>query len=123
MEYSQFLASLACIGLCYVAVLVANEWQRVQRIKKQTLNLPILNLSGNDYTDAEKAYRENLQGLLRDGYQKYKHGFYQIFSPTGFLAVASADYIREISQLPEGILDFHGATQKVRRTKQHLLSV
>jgi hypothetical protein len=74
-----------------------------------------LNLSGDDYSGAERAYRENLRGLLRDGYQKYRHGFYQLFSPTGFLVIASADYVREISQLPEGILDFHGATQKVQK--------
>ncbi|KAK0703443.1 hypothetical protein B0T26DRAFT_731336 [Lasiosphaeria miniovina] len=66
--------------------------RRARRVVKQTLNLPVLNLNGNDYQGAERAYRQNLRGLLHEGYQKYKHGFYQLFSPTGFLVIASADH-------------------------------
>lgn len=113
MELPELLASLVCIGLSYGALLFVNEWRRVNRVKKRTVDFPVLNLSGNDYAGAERAYTENLRGLLREGYQKYKHGFYQLFSPTGFLVIASADYVQEISQLPEGTLDFHGATQRV----------
>ncbi|KAL7939950.1 cytochrome P450 monooxygenase [Trichoderma barbatum] len=112
MELSQLLASLACIAVSYGVVILANEWRRVRRVKMRTVDLPVLNMTGNDYAGAERAYTENLGGLLREGYEKYKHGFYQLFSPTGFLVIASADYVQEISQLPEGTLDFHGATQR-----------
>ncbi|KAF5689449.1 cytochrome P450 monooxygenase [Fusarium circinatum] len=72
----------------------------------------VLNLKGSDYFEAEKQYRTNLKGLLQEGYQKYKHGFCQLFTPTGFIVILSADYVHEIAQLPAGTLDFHGATQK-----------
>jgi hypothetical protein len=78
------------------------------------LNLLVLNLKGKEFAEAERAYFENLCAYLQDGYNEYKHGFYQLFSPIGYLVIALGDFVKEMSQLPEGTLDFHGASQKVR---------
>jgi hypothetical protein len=117
MNLLQIVESIAFLGLCYAAVILIKHWASIQQVTIRQLDLPVLNLQGGGFAEAEKSYFENLPVLLRDGYQKYKHGFYQLFSPTGYLVIASADYIQEMNQLPKGTLDFHSASQKVRRNR------
>ncbi|KAL3476752.1 cytochrome P450 [Aspergillus californicus] len=112
MNLLWIVGSIAVFGLCYGAVVLLKHWESIQQVTARQLDLPVLNLEGNGFAEAEKSYFDNLPCLLRDGYQKYRHGFYQLFTPTGYLVIASAGYFQEMNQLPEGTLDFHAASQK-----------
>jgi hypothetical protein len=68
MNFLQITQSIAFISLCYAAVVLAKHWARVQQVIKLRLNLPVLNLKGKGFAQAEKAYFEDLRGLLQDGY-------------------------------------------------------
>lgn len=94
--------------------LVTQNFLRVRRLKKQRIDVPIINLEGDDYAAAHKAYTSDLKNLLRRGYKDFKHGIYQLWSIHGFITIVSPDFLEELSDLPPGTLDFYEATQKVR---------
>jgi hypothetical protein len=110
MNFLHIVKPIAFTSLYYAAVVLAKHWARVRLVTRRPLDLAVLNLRGKGFAGAEQAYFDDLRGLLQDGYQKYKHGFYQLFTPTGYLVIALADYIKEINLLPEGTLDFHSAS-------------
>lgn len=114
MTFLHIIGSIFCLSLCYAAVALVKHWVRVEQVTRRSLNLPVLNLEGENFAEAINAYYNDLRNLLQDGYRERKHGFYQLFSPTGYLTIASADFVQEMDRLPKGTLDFHSASQQVR---------
>lgn len=107
-------AAFAVITACCIAAHVLRHYLRTEQLKTPPSTVfPILNLVDKDFAAAQDLYLKDLPGLLREGYRRYKHTFYQLWSVDSYITIASADFLEEMNGLPEGTLDFHAATQKV----------
>ncbi|TDZ36951.1 Cytochrome P450 monooxygenase paxP [Colletotrichum spinosum] len=83
--------------------------------KRPKLNLPILNLTGNNYSQASREWQKNYVKYLEQGYRKFRHGAYQLWGPEGFVTVLSPDCLGELKNLPDDQLSFYlGAANAVQ---------
>lgn len=103
-------AVFASIVLTFL-ICVVEEWLRQQKLRRQLIEAPVLNLKGGDYDAASREYKENLRGLLKAGYVQFKNGLYQLWRPDGYVTVISRQFIDELKGLPTETLDFHAAVQ------------
>ncbi|KAM5437369.1 hypothetical protein McanMca71_001018 [Microsporum canis] len=90
----------------------SDSFLRAQKLKRQRIDVPIINLKGDDYDAALKAYVTDAKSLLRRGYKEFKHGIYQIWTLHGFTTIVSPDFLEELSSLPPGTIDFYEGTRK-----------
>jgi hypothetical protein len=113
----QSFGTVAWIFIFLVGTIFVRFWSdsylRAQKLKRQRINVPVLNLEGNNYEAALRAYVADAKGLLERGYKEFKHGIYQIWSLHGFITVVSPDFLEELSSLPPGTIDFYEGTRKV----------
>lgn len=102
------------VGFVAATVLIQN-YQRSDDLKRNGRidGVPVLNLEGDDFDRATRRYRTKLKQLLQAGYQRFKHGIYQLWGMYGFITIVSPDFLEELNMLPKGALDFYGAVQKV----------
>lgn len=91
----------------------SGNYLRAQKLKRQRIDVPIINLKDNNYDAAVKAYITDAKGLLQRGYKEFKHAIYQIWTLHGFTTVVSPDFLEELSSLPPGVIDFYEGTRKV----------
>ncbi|KAH6674963.1 cytochrome P450 monooxygenase [Halenospora varia] len=106
------IASFFLLCLFFALNNIAQHYLRVRNLKRQRIDVPCLNLEGEDFEGARQRYMSDLHGLLQLGYQKFKHGIYQLWSIHGFVTIVSPDFLEELSALPTNTLDFYEATQK-----------
>lgn len=101
---------LSSIVLTFL-ICVVEEWLRQQKLRRQLIDAPVINLKGGNYDAASREYKENLRGLLKTGYTQFRDGVYQLWRPEGYVTVISRQFIDELKGLPTETLDFHAAVQ------------
>ncbi|KAL0936156.1 cytochrome p450 monooxygenase [Colletotrichum truncatum] len=85
------------------------------------LDLPVLNLVGDNYGQASREWQRNYIKYIEKGYQEFRHGAYQLWGPEGFVTVLSPDFLGELKNLPDEKLSFYlGAANSVQGKHQFL---
>ncbi|KAB2573491.1 Cytochrome P450 monooxygenase paxP [Lasiodiplodia theobromae] len=108
---SHVLAGFFGSVLLTFLICIVEEWLHQRKLRRQLVDVPVLNLKGRDFDTASREYKENLRGLLKTGYTQFKNGVYQLWRPDGYITVISKGFIDELKSLPTETLDFHAAVQ------------
>lgn len=112
--FGAVLLILVSLVISIIVRFWSDSYLRAQKLKRQRIDVPIINLKGDNYDAALKEYTRDAKGLLHRGYKEFKHGIYQIWTLHGFTTVVSPDFLEELSSLPPGTIDFYEGTRKVR---------
>ena len=114
------LGALSVICILYFSLPLIINYIQLERLKKPAVGVPVLNLKGKkDYNEASQYYLYHFKELLQEGYQKFKHGTFQVWGIDGYIVIVSSDHLTELNALGTDALDFHAASQKVRVEIKH----
>ena len=114
------LGALSVICILYFSLPLIINYIQLERLKKPAVGVPVLNLKGKkDYNEASQYYLYHFKELLQEGYQKFKHGTFQVWGIDGYIVIVSPDHLTELNALGTDALDFHAASQKVRVEIKH----
>ncbi|EPE26982.1 Cytochrome P450 [Glarea lozoyensis ATCC 20868] len=89
------------------------RYLRLRRLQTPQVDVPVINLGADrNFDDAHEKYLYHFKDLLQEGYQKSKHGVYQVWSLDGYILIVTPDLVEELNALGTEVLDFHAASQR-----------
>lgn len=110
------LCILGLVAIVYFILPWCINYVHLERLKKPVVDVPVLNLKGDNFDAAANYYLYHFKELLQEGYDKFKtqfkKGAFQIWGIDGYIVIVSPDHLEELKLLGPDVLDFHSASQK-----------
>ncbi|PGG99976.1 hypothetical protein AJ79_08338 [Helicocarpus griseus UAMH5409] len=66
---------------------------------RKLVDVPVLNLDGWNFDKAKDVYNSNFTSLIKAGYEQYRGGVFQLWSPEGYQIILSPDFVDEMKNL------------------------
>ncbi|KAH6622511.1 cytochrome P450 [Chaetomium tenue] len=110
------LSLAAVLGVIYFLLPWAINYVQLRRLKTPSVDVPVINLRGEDFDGAAEYYLYHFKEILEQGYGRFKglynKGAFQVWGIDGYIVIVSPEYLEELNALGTDTLDFHSASQK-----------